>query len=206
MTVLVVAEHDECALKEVTLNAVMAACQISMYTDGQIHVLVAGQHVGAVALAAAQIDGVGKVVVAEGPHLRHSAKALAEQVRKLSGAYTHVLFSATVAGNRGAGHVAHVLGTRPRFNIHRVLSAEAFEGLDIPVPGNADGPVGDRAAVRVLSVNPCAFEAVASGGGIGMVECSSQHGWRSTRAPWLTGTTALCLCHQAATRPSLMSA
>ena len=54
MTILVIAEHDNAALKGSTLNTVAAASKIG----GDIHVLVAGAGCGAVADAAKQIAGV----------------------------------------------------------------------------------------------------------------------------------------------------
>ena len=61
MTVLVIAEHDNAALNAATLNVVTAAKAIG----GDIEVLVAGEGCGAVAEAAAKVDGVSKVVVAD---------------------------------------------------------------------------------------------------------------------------------------------
>ena len=61
MTILVIAEHDNAALKGSTLNTVAAASKIG----GDIHVLVAGAGCGAVADAAKQIAGVAKVKVAD---------------------------------------------------------------------------------------------------------------------------------------------
>lgn len=50
MTILVIAEHDNKVVAPATLNTVAAAAKIG----GDIHVLVAGQNVGAVAEAAAK--------------------------------------------------------------------------------------------------------------------------------------------------------
>ena len=60
MAVLVFAEHDNAALKAATLNAVTAAKQL-----GDVTILVAGSGCGAVAEAAAKVDGVSKVLVAD---------------------------------------------------------------------------------------------------------------------------------------------
>lgn len=82
MTVLVVAEHDNHALKSDTLHAVMAACQISMFSDGQIHVLVAdAQHT----------DATNHVVA---------------QVVRIAGGYSHILFSAAASDGSAAPGVA----------------------------------------------------------------------------------------------------
>jgi electron transfer flavoprotein alpha subunit len=61
MAVLVIAEHDNQALKAATLNAVTAAARLG----DEIHVLVAGHRCGKVAEQAASIGGVARVRVAD---------------------------------------------------------------------------------------------------------------------------------------------
>ncbi|MBP9653940.1 MAG: electron transfer flavoprotein subunit alpha/FixB family protein, partial [Rhodocyclaceae bacterium] len=61
MAILVIAEHDNATLKAATLNTLSAAKKLG----GEIHVLVAGSGCAAAAQAAAQLDGVAKVRVAD---------------------------------------------------------------------------------------------------------------------------------------------
>ena len=61
MTLLVLVEHDNTAVKAATLSAVTAAQQVG----GDIHLLVVGKNCGAAAQAAAKIAGVAKVRVAD---------------------------------------------------------------------------------------------------------------------------------------------
>ncbi|HEY8440816.1 MAG TPA: electron transfer flavoprotein subunit alpha/FixB family protein, partial [Xanthobacteraceae bacterium] len=63
MTTLLLAEHAEGVLKDATAKALTAAKAIS--TD--VHVLVAGRSVRPVAEAAAQLEGVSKVLLADDP-------------------------------------------------------------------------------------------------------------------------------------------
>ena len=58
MAILVIAEHDNAALKPSTLNAVSAAAALSKAGAGDIHVLVAGSGAKPAADAAAKIAGV----------------------------------------------------------------------------------------------------------------------------------------------------
>src|SRR4030095_10345664 len=94
MTILLIADHDNAALKAATLNAVTAAAKIG----GDLHILVAGNDAGAAAQAAAQIPGVAKVLHADAPHF---ASPVAENVAATvvalakSGGYSHVLAPAT---------------------------------------------------------------------------------------------------------------
>ena len=57
MSVLVIAEHDNRALKAATLHAVTAAREIADKAGSDVHMLVAGTGCGAVAEAAAQVAG-----------------------------------------------------------------------------------------------------------------------------------------------------
>ncbi|MBV18200.1 MAG: electron transfer flavoprotein subunit alpha, partial [Thalassospira sp.] len=61
MSILVIAEHDNTELKGGTLNTVAAAQKIG----GDITVLVAGEGCKAVAEAAAKVEGVSKVLLAD---------------------------------------------------------------------------------------------------------------------------------------------
>ena len=69
MSVLVVAEHDNRALKPATLHAMTAAGEIAAMVPGapgsDVHILVAGQDCRAVAEAAAQIAGAAKILIAD---------------------------------------------------------------------------------------------------------------------------------------------
>ena len=68
MTILVIAEHDNKALAPATLNTVAAAAKIG----GDVHVLVVGNGCRSVAEGAAKLQGVAKVLLAEGAQNRVS--------------------------------------------------------------------------------------------------------------------------------------
>jgi electron transfer flavoprotein alpha subunit len=80
MSVLVLAEHDNVSLKDATLNVVSAAKALAGHAGGDVHVLVAGQGCGAAAAAAAKIEGVAKVLLAD---VAAYGAALAENVAPL---------------------------------------------------------------------------------------------------------------------------
>ncbi|MDY3331841.1 MAG: electron transfer flavoprotein subunit alpha/FixB family protein, partial [Pelistega sp.] len=121
MTVLVIAEHDNGTLKSATLNTVAAAAKLG----GDIHVLVAGKGVDAVATAAAAVAGVSKVLVADGEALAHDlAENLAEQVLQVAGAYSHILFPATASGKNTAPRVAAKLDVAQISEITAVVDAD----------------------------------------------------------------------------------
>ena len=77
MAILVIAEHDNDAVKPALLNTITAAKAIG----DDIHVLVAGSQCSAAAEAASKIDGVAKVLVADAVHYAHPiAENLAARV------------------------------------------------------------------------------------------------------------------------------
>ena len=79
MSVLVIAEHADGAVKPATLTTVGAATRLG----GDLHILVVGSDVQAAAQAAAKIAGVSKVLVADAPHYAHGiAENVALQIER----------------------------------------------------------------------------------------------------------------------------
>ncbi|MGQ9725060.1 MAG: electron transfer flavoprotein subunit alpha/FixB family protein [Tepidimonas sp.] len=163
MTILVVAEHDNAAIKGATLNTVGAALKLQAAGAGDIHVLVAGYHAGAAAQAAAQIAGVAKVLHADGPALEHGlAENVAAQVLALAADYSHILFPATASGRNVAPRVAAKLDVAQLSDVTAVVDAHTFER---PIyAGNAVATVQSSDAQHVITVRTTAFDAVGTGG------------------------------------------
>ena len=92
MAVLVIAEHDDKTIKPASLNTVTAAAKLG----GDITVMVIGNGCAEAAQAAAKIAGVGKVLVADAPHLGDQlAENVAAQILTVAGDYSHLLAPAT---------------------------------------------------------------------------------------------------------------
>ncbi len=165
MTVLVIAEHDNSVLKGATLNTVAAAAKLG----SEVHVLVAGKGVDAVATAAAAVAGVAKVLVADSDALANDlAENVAEQVLQVAGAYSHILFPATASGKNTAPRVAAKLDVAQISEITAVVDADTFER---PIyAGNAIATVKSADAKKVITVRTTAFDAVAATGGTAAVE------------------------------------
>ena len=159
MKSLVIAEHDNSHLKGATLNTVTAAAAIG----GEVHVLVAGHNAGAVAQAAAQIQGVSQVLHADAPALADGlAENVAAQVLALAAGYTHILFPATANGKNVAPRVAAQLDVAQISDITQVDAPDTFER---PIyAGNAIATVQSVDAVKVITVRTTGFDAAASGG------------------------------------------
>jgi electron transfer flavoprotein alpha subunit len=165
MTALVIAEHDNTALKGATFNTVTAA----LACGAEVHVLVAGHNAAAAAQAATQIAGVRKVLHADGASLAHGlAENVAAQVLGLAGGYSHILFPATAAGKNVAPRVAAALDVAQISDITQVISADTFER---PIyAGNAMATVQSADAVKVITVRSTGFDAAAASGGSAAVE------------------------------------
>ncbi len=176
MNVLVVAEHDNASLKGATLNTVIAASQIAMMGDGEVHVLVAGHSAGAAAAAAAQIAGVAKVIHADGEGFAHGlAENVAAQVLALvanaASSYSHILFPATASGKNAAPRVAARLDVAQVSDITKVISADTFER---PIyAGNAIATVQSQDATKVITVRTTGFDAAPASGGSAAVETAA---------------------------------
>ena len=165
MTALVIAEHDNAAIKGATLNTVTAAAACG----GEVHVLVAGQNAGAAAAAAAQIAGVAKVIHADGDSLAHGlAENVAAQVLAIASSYSHILFPATAGGKNASPRVAAKLDVAQISDITKVVAADTFER---PIyAGNAIATVQSVDATKVITVRTTGFDAAAATGGSAAVE------------------------------------
>ena len=165
MSVLVYAEHDNATLKGVTLNVVAAAKAIG----GDITVLVAGKGCGAAAEAAAKVDGVSKVLVADNDAYEHQlAENVAELVAEVGKDYGHILAAATTTGKNFAPRVAALLDVGM---ISEIMSVESADTFKRPIyAGNAIATVQSGDSIKVITVRGTSFDAVAAEGGSAAVE------------------------------------
>jgi electron transfer flavoprotein alpha subunit len=159
MTVFLLAEHDNKTLNDATAKAASAAKELG----GEIHVLVAGADCGAVAEAAAKLEGVGKVLLAEAPHLAHPlAEELAALIVPLMNGYDAFVAPATAFGKNVAPRVAALLDVMQVSDITAVNAPDTFER---PIyAGNAIQTVKVSGPKKVITVRTAAFKAVADGG------------------------------------------
>ncbi len=172
MTVLVIAEHDNAELKPSTLNTVTAARELSDKGAGDVVVLVAGSGCAAVGDAAAKIDGVSKVLVAEDAGLEHAlAENLSAVVTGIAGDYSHILAPATTFGKNFMPRVAALLDVQQISEISAVEDADTFVR---PIyAGNAMATVRSSDDTKVITVRATTFDAAAAEGGSASVETIS---------------------------------
>ena len=164
MKTLVWVEHDGSSVKDATLSTVTAAAKL-----GEVHLLVAGQGVGAVAEAAAKIAGVGKVHVADDASLANGlAENVAPLVASLMGHHDAFLAPATTTGKNIAPRVAALLDV---MQVSEILSVEGPKTFTRPIyAGNAIATVESSDAKLVITVRGTAFDKAAREGGSGTVE------------------------------------
>lgn len=165
MTTLVIAEHDNGAINRATLSTVAAARLLG----APVHVLVAGFNAHDAADAAAAVEGVEKVLLADAAHLGDFlAENVSVQVLAVVAGYSHLLFPATANGKNVAPRVAAKLDVA---QISEIISVESPDTFNRPIyAGNAVATVRATDAVKVITVRTTAFEAVAASGGSAAVE------------------------------------
>ncbi|WP_116654117.1 electron transfer flavoprotein subunit alpha/FixB family protein [Pelagibacterium sediminicola] len=159
MTTLILAEHDNTALLGATARTVAAAKNIG----APIHVLITGHGVSAAANAAAKLDGVEKVLVADHESLAHgAAEPVSEAILAIAAAYEHIAAPATTFGKSAMPRVAALLGVMQVSDVTKILSPSSFER---PVyAGAAIETVEATADKVVFTVRTSAFDGVAETG------------------------------------------
>jgi len=165
MTTLLVAEHDNAALKDATSKALSAAKALG----SDVHVLVAGKGARAVAEAAARLDGVAKVLLADSSSYEHMlAEPLAALVASLAPSYDAIVAAATTTGKNFMPRVAALLDVMQVSDIIKVIAPDTFERLIYA--GNAVQTVRSKDKVRVITVRTSTFPATAEGGSTAPIE------------------------------------
>ncbi|MFT4054484.1 MAG: electron transfer flavoprotein subunit alpha/FixB family protein [Novosphingobium sp.] len=164
MKTLVWVEHDNASVKDATLSAVTAAAKL-----GEVHLLVAGSGARAVADAAAQIAGVGKVHFADDAAYEHAlAENIAPLIVDLMGHHDAFVAPATTTGKNVAPRVAALLDVA---QISDILSVEGEKTFTRPIyAGNAIATVESSDAKLVITVRGTAFAKAEATGGSGVVE------------------------------------
>ncbi|MEX2311489.1 MAG: FAD-binding protein [Rhodospirillales bacterium] len=165
--VLLIADHDNTALRAVTLNAVTAAAAL-----GEVTALVAGKDCAGVAAEISKVAGIAKVLHAEGDHY---ANALAESVTDLvlgiAEGYDYIVSPASTSGKNITPRIAAKLDVQQISEIAAIVSPDTF--IRPIYAGNAMATVQSADARKVITVRATAFDAAAADGGSAAVESIS---------------------------------
>ena len=165
MTTLIVAEHDNNALRPVSGVVAAAATAIG----GGYDVLVAGEGCASAAAEAAALAGAGKALLADHAAYAHQlAENIAPLVAEVGAGYSHILAAHTTTGKNFLPRAAALLNVGQVSDIMAVVDEATFKR---PIyAGNAIATVRSSDAIKVLSVRGTAFDPVAAEGGSGVVE------------------------------------
>ncbi|NOC94025.1 electron transfer flavoprotein subunit alpha/FixB family protein [Ruegeria atlantica] len=159
MAVLLLAEvnNGELAM-DATAKAVTAAKVL-----GDVTVLAAGGSAAAAGEAAAKIDGVSKVLVAEDPSLGHRlAESTAALIVGLADGYEHIVAPATTDAKNVMPRVAALLDVMVISDASGVVDGSTFER---PIyAGNAIQTVKSNDAKKVVTIRTASFDAAGEGG------------------------------------------
>ncbi|AVO38420.1 electron transfer flavoprotein subunit alpha/FixB family protein [Pukyongiella litopenaei] len=154
MAVLLLAEVSNGELSlDATAKAVTAAKQL-----GDVTALCAGAHAAAAGDAAAKIDGVSRVLVAEDASLGHRlAESTAALIAGLAGDYDHIVAPATTDAKNVMPRVAALLDVMVISDASGVVDADTFER---PIyAGNAVQTVKSTDAKKVVTIRTSTFDA-----------------------------------------------
>ena len=159
MAILVVAAHDGKTIRANVANAVAAAGQMG----SDVTVLVAGSNCADAAKSAAALQGVAKVLQAEdAAYANWVAEDIAPLVVKLAPGYSHIVMAADSVGKNVAPRVAALLDVAQVSEAIQVVSPDTFVR---PIyAGNAMATVQTGDKIKVVTIRPTNFKAVAAGG------------------------------------------
>ncbi|MCY3884699.1 MAG: FAD-binding protein, partial [Gammaproteobacteria bacterium] len=160
MSTLVIADHDNEALKPVTLSTLAAARAIG----GDIDLLVAGSDCQSVAEEASSIGCVARVLLADNETYKHAlAENIAPLVVSLANDYTHILTAHTTTGKNFLPRVAALLDVQM---ISDIISVESGDTYKRPIyAGNAIATVKSNDSKKVISVRGTGFDPIEANGG-----------------------------------------
>jgi electron transfer flavoprotein alpha subunit len=159
MATLLLAEHDNAALKDQTSKALTAAKALGAEVD----ILIAGEGCKAAAEAAAKLDGVRKVLLADAAQYAHQlAEPMAALLISLAKDYDALVAPATTTGKNIMPRVAALLDVMQISDILKVVAPDTFER---PIyAGNAIQTVKSNDAKKIVTVRTAAFQAAGEGG------------------------------------------
>tara|TARA_B100000989_G_scaffold15062_1_gene10049 strand:+ start:535 stop:1464 length:930 start_codon:yes stop_codon:yes gene_type:complete len=156
MSILVIAEHDNSALKGSTLNTVAAATNIS----GDITLMVAGHNIDSVIDEAKTIDSIANILKCDDELY---ANAIAEELSSLvlsnCEGFTHILAPSSTFGKNLMPRISAKLDAQ---QISDIISVESDDTFKRPIyAGSCIATVKSNDSVKVITVRTTAFDAVA---------------------------------------------
>jgi len=152
---------DESAAKALTAAKALGA---------PIHLLIAGSGVSAAAEAAAKLDGVENVLVADDAIYAHGlAEPISLLIAGMAKDYAFIVSGSTPSAKNIMPRVAALLDVMQISEITKVLSQDTFER---PIyAGNAIQTVQSRDAKKVITIRTAAFQAAGEAAAAPIEKC-----------------------------------
>jgi electron transfer flavoprotein alpha subunit len=194
--ILIVAEHDGTTLNPATAKCVSCARALS---GAQVTIAVCADDAGRIAVQAASIAGVSRVLKIENPANAHPLAALlAPQIVAIAADFTHLLGPSTTFGKDLMPRIAALLNCA---QVSNIMAFEDATHLRRPIyAGNAIVTVESQAGAKLVgTVRTASFE-MAPGGGQAAVEAVTLD------IPLPAHTRFVSLSAAKADRPDLQSA
>ncbi|MEM7709739.1 MAG: FAD-binding protein [Pseudomonadota bacterium] len=159
MSVLLIAEISGDELNvDATAKALTAAKQL-----GDVTILCAGDGCHGAAKAAAELDGVAKVLCCSADlHGHDLAEPIAALVVSLAGDYTHICAPSTAASKNVMPRVAAMLDAMVISEVTGIVDGDTYQR---PIyAGNAIQTVKSSDSVKVMTIRTSTFDAAGAGG------------------------------------------
>jgi electron transfer flavoprotein alpha subunit len=159
MTTLIVAEHENGTLNPATRAAVSAAQQIG----GDIHLLLLGEGIDALAEQCKCLSGVSQILYEDDAQYAHPLpEVMAPAIASVGNAYSHILMAATTTGKDIMPRAAALLDVQQISDIIAVVDADTFVR---PIyAGNALETVKSSDAIKVITVRGTSFDKAGDDG------------------------------------------
>ncbi|MBB3770840.1 electron transfer flavoprotein alpha subunit [Angulomicrobium tetraedrale] len=159
MATLLFAEHDDASLNPVTARALTAALALG----APVHVLVVGENARPAAEAAAKLEGVAEVLLADAPVYAHRlAEPVASLGVALAAQYDALVAPSTAVWKSVLPRIAALIDVMQVSDAVAVIAPDIFER---PIyAGNAIQRVRVRDAKKVVTIRTAAFAATGEGG------------------------------------------
>lgn len=159
MRTLIIAEHDNQALKMATHHTITAGAQLGY----EIEVLVIGAQCTTVAEQASKLQHVQRVLVADDAVYAHQlAENCAALVAEIGKNYDYILAGATTFGKNLLPRVAALLDTSMIGDVTQIVTADTFVR---PIyAGNVLATVQSDEKIKIITVRTTAFGSTKENG------------------------------------------
>ena len=160
MSVLIIAEHDNKELNQLTLNAVTAARELS----DNISMFVAGSECHDVISQCCKIEGLSTVLVCDSPHYDNAmAENTANLLASIVEEFDHILATSTTSSKNIMPRLAAHIDVQAISDVSAIIDESTFKR---PIyAGNVIATIKSSDVKKVITIRSTAFDAAKNEGG-----------------------------------------